>query len=864
VLRPDARALTLTLVLAACSGGGDDDTTPPVIEPFACPASNGHADPLGSAAAEARAGRATAAMLPAVPSGMITWREGDFILANDRVALVIEDVGDSDLYDPWGGRPVGLARVAGGAMIEPNNFGEVFVLTGRATVLTECVTVLADGSDGGPAIVRAQGRLHPLPFINEIQVVQLLFRDPWDDIHAAIDYELAPGAEEVVVRMRYGSNRDTADEEGNLVHAVMYTKRTPMYLPGKGFTDAVSNDAYLALVDDAATSWAYVNGDGVLGPGISVSGFVGSTNPGFTMPAHDTLERVHARLIIGGPGLDGIAAAAARVLGETQREITGVVTRGGAPAPGVRVHAVAPTGPGYFTRTTTDATGAFTLHVPAGETVRLDAFRRGDALASAMHAPSDGPAAIDVAAGGTVRVVVTEPGGAPLPARVQLLPAGGQAVPEVAEHYGEPGRFGGGRLAVAFALAGDVTLPVPAGMWEVVTSRGYEYEVDRQTITVTAGAMIQVDATLDRTVATPGELCGDFHIHTDRSNDSADPGEYKLASAVADGVELPVRSDHEYVADFSAEIAALGVEQWAAGFGSVELTSMELWGHMGVFPLVPDPARVNAGAPTWQTFPTAADPDRELAYQEPPVVFDAVRARPEAPVVIINHPTGGMNYFEYVGFDPATGLADNTAAWDTQFTLVEVFNDEAWDEAGDRVAGWFAINNSGRRVFAVGSSDSHGITGSPVGYPRTCIAVGTDDPRAVTAATVRDRMAAGHHTVSGGIYVTARVGGSGPGDTATGLGPTADVAVEVQAATWVDVDALDVVVDGVVTDTIPIMPEDADPTNPVVRWRQTIQVPVRASGGGYVVIAAHGDAPLEPVHPGRLPFGVTNPIFLMP
>ena len=69
-----------------------------------------------------------------MPSGLVTWKDGDFVLANDKVALVIEDVGDSDLYDPWGGRPVGLARVEGGKLVEPNNFGELFLLTGRSTV----------------------------------------------------------------------------------------------------------------------------------------------------------------------------------------------------------------------------------------------------------------------------------------------------------------------------------------------------------------------------------------------------------------------------------------------------------------------------------------------------------------------------------------------------------------------------------------------------------------------------------------------------------------------------------------------------------------------------------------------------------
>jgi hypothetical protein len=85
----------------------------------------------------------TAADLPPVPSGLVTWKAGDYVLANDRVALVIEDVGDSDLYDPWGGRPVGLARVAGGRLVEPANFGEVFLLTGRASLVTEDVSVLA-------------------------------------------------------------------------------------------------------------------------------------------------------------------------------------------------------------------------------------------------------------------------------------------------------------------------------------------------------------------------------------------------------------------------------------------------------------------------------------------------------------------------------------------------------------------------------------------------------------------------------------------------------------------------------------------------------------------------------------------------
>jgi hypothetical protein len=851
-----APCLVFLSALAACGGGGN---APPSCAPGPFPAgdADGHPAPLAAGPGEARAGRVRAEDLPPVASGLVTWKAGDFVLANDRVALVIEDVGDSDLYDPWGGRPVGLARVSGGKLVEPNNFGELFLLTGRSTVVTDSVSVIHDGRDGKPAVIRARGRLHPLPFFES--VVGALFRDRFDDVDAAIDYELAPGSEHVDVRMRYAPPDER--EVPLILHALMYTKRTPVYQPELGFDDALHQAPFVALVDDRATSWAYVPGQGTLGAGMSVSGFVGALGDGFTLPACTTSDRLHAQIVIGGPGLDGILAAVARMQGTPLREVSGVVTRGGAPQPGVRVHALDAAGH-YLTRVTTDDTGRYALRVPAGRDISLTAFRRGDALASAPA--GDAPVELALPAAGAIHVVATERGpGTPVPVRVQVLPAAGQAVPQVPAGFGEAA-VAGARLHVAYAVTGDVALTAPPGRWEVVVSRGYEYELVRQIVDVTAGATVLVEAEMDRSVATPGVQCGDFHVHTWRSNDSGDESLTKVAQAVADGVELPVRSDHEWVADFSAEIAQLGVERFATGIGSIELTSFEVWGHMGVFPLAPDPTAVNAGAPKWQTFPTADRPEVAMTTLSPPSVFDAVRARREAPVVIINHPRGGANYFDYVGFDPATGLASSAAAWDSKFTLVEVFNDSGWQQNRSRnVNDWMGLLRAGRKIFAVGSSDSHGIASSPVGYPRTCIALGTDDPRQVTGGQVRDQLAAGHATVSGGIYVTARLGTTPPGDTTTGAGSPQMVDVTVQAATWIDVTELEVLVDGQTTDLIPITAADADKTNPVVRWHRQVPVQTRATGG-FVVIAAYGDQPLEPVHPGRIPFGVTEPIFVVP
>ena len=72
------------------------------------------------------------------------------------------------------------------------------------------------------------------------------------------------------------------------------------------------------------------------------------------------------------------------------------------------------------------------------------------------------------------------------------------------------------------------------------------------------------------------------------------------------------------------------------------------------------------------------------------------------------------------------------------FDAIEVFNDSGWQANKARnVADWFGLLRAGRKMFAVGSSDSHGIRSSPVGYPRTCLQLDTDDPSAIDELLLR-------------------------------------------------------------------------------------------------------------------------------
>lgn len=852
---------------ASTDDGGADGGAPVCTGVPALPTGdpNGHADPLGAGPGEARAGRIAASELPPFDSGLQIWGSGEFVLANDRIAVAIEDVGPSDLYDPWGGRITGMARVEGHHLVEPADFGEFFVLTGRSTVVTRSVTVMNDGSNGDPAVIRAEGMLAPLPFFDAI--VHSIFADGLTDMEGAIDYTLAPGSDHVDIAMTFASPRARSVLIGAMLHGFLYADRMPPFIEQHGFDQASTQGTpWTGFADERHTSFLYEPLDG--GPFIgiiSASGFNGRLAARRIIPACATTTFQHARITIAGPGADGVIAARAAEQGDSLRAISGIVRDpDGTPAEGVRVHALSTTGDWLTRSNLTGSDGSYLLHVPATADVQLDPVRLGNGRATHVTVPAATTTMdLTMPPSGFLHVTTTTDLGDALPVRVSVFALDGD-VAEPPSMYGEAD-VPDGRVAVDYTVTGESSVRVPVGHFRVVTSHGYEYELGEAMMAIdTHGQTVSATLALEHSVDTTNVQCGDFHIHTRRSADSGDDATRKVYAALADGLEIPVRSDHEYVADFQSIIESLGMQHWAHGICSIEMTSMEIWGHMGVFPLVEDPSAINMGAPAWQTYPSPTDMSVPLRTMGPHEVFDLVRMRSEHPTIIINHPRGSTNYFGYVGYDDVTGMVSRPDDWDVDFGLVEVFNDADWQrDRNGTVADWLSLLDHGRRVFAVGSSDSHTISGSPVGYPRTCIDLGSDDPIDVVPNTVRDQLAAGHATISGGIYVTTTLGSARSGDTVSVGGTSAMVHVHVEAASWVDVDAIDVVVDGQTVNTIAILPGDADPAHPATRFDRDVSVDVR-SAGSYVIVAAYGDSPLEPVQRGRVPFGVTNPIFLAP
>lgn len=849
----------------SCSGTPDEQMTP-----AACAASgltpqsrlptgdnDGHADPFGArAAGQARASRVRdAAWVRQPDNARGRARVGDYLLLNDRVAFYIEGARTSDGYASLGGEIIAADRVGDdGRPLGVSQYNETILLFSRQSIGPESVTVLADGADGKAAIVRVMGTLRNVDFF--VNSFPQLLPDEFD-LPVALDYVLFPGEDRVTLRLSLlNPTGEAIDFTGRQAMAFFQSSRSKIFTEQKGYGDPGQRSPFVIFDADAAgdpgrSAFGYRVADDLRFI-LAASGFNYFQSPSFTIDACGRKEVTLAELFVG-QGVEGVRAGMRRADRDTSwRELRGQVSLGdGKPAAGAVVHVLSEDGGRYLTRTLSDATGAYKIQVPP-QKVQVLASLPGLPLPTPLILAADATsAALQLSAYGTLLVRPRDAAdNSALPARVQVYPM------TVAQAAPPPDFLGidhedQGRLHQVFGT-GDVTVRVPPGQHRVVVSRGPEYELFDKVVTVAGGQSQTLDAPIRRSVDSTGVMCADFHIHSYYSADSSDPVDYKVAGALADGLEIPVSSEHEWVIDFQPVIQRMGMTRFAFGVPSEEFTTF-MWGHFGVIPRKPRPELVNQGVVQWYG-------------RKPPEVFAEIAAQADKPVLIINHPSGsnstGGSYFTAANLRRQSGTGD-PGMWSDQFEAIEVFNDS--DFEGNRsgsVADWFSILNRGKVAWAVGSSDSHGLRGSPVGYPRTCLRFGHDDPTRLSAEALRDALRGGAAVVSGGLFLTvSAAGGVGPG----GMLPTGakrEFNVVVQAPSWLAATSLEVIVDGETQETITLR-ETVGLPGPARRYEATVTATPKAAKPVHWVVfhASATGRTLAPVDSSRRPFGVSNPIF---
>lgn len=451
---------------------------------------------------------------------------------------------------------------------------------------------------------------------------------------------------------------------------------------------------------------------------------------------------------------------------------------------------------------------------------------------------------------GTLVVEVRDERGRPLPARLTFVGLPGTRTPAFTRADIGIERPGG---IVAFDRAfvtGDATLLVPKGSYAVWFSHGPEWEAVSRTVHVGASTMTSLTVMLRHVVDTPGWTSGDFHVHAERSFDSKVPMRHRVYQFVADAVDLIVATDHDVIADYAPVIAQLGQRERLASLQGDEVTTRD-WGHFGAFPLSLDPILPRGGALT-------------VKGRTPASLFAELRARWPVGVIDVHHPRlekGKMGYFHLGELDTRT-LRSKRPGFSFDFDAIEVLNgyqDPDRKSVDAVLADWFAFLLRGHRITATGNSDTHHLTFNLGGYPRNYVQLPEGPLDQLDGVALARAVKAGHSYFTTGPIVDVSAGSAGLGDTVATHGKPLALHVRVRAPSWVSVDRVSVIVDGIV-----VVRRTVTGTNPV-RFDDTLSIPVTRDG--FVIVRVDGDRPMAPViGDGNkfkvYPLAVTNPIWV--
>jgi len=344
------------------------------------------------------------------------------------------------------------------------------------------------------------------------------------------------------------------------------------------------------------------------------------------------------------------------------------------------------------------------------------------------------------------------------------------------------GGFAAGRSL--YLLEGTGSLALPPGRYRVTASHGLRFTLAVSEIEVKAGSAIAVRETLRDVFPGSTWTSGDFHLHAAPSPDAPVSLDARVASLVAEGVELAVATDHNRVTDYEPSVDRLGVRSRIVTVVGDEITSYgkSLWGHFNVYPLP-----LGADAPE-----AAASPYFDL---DPAAIFAAARKEGERRILQVNHPRmePSIGYFDLTHLDGSTGLADPT--FSDNFDAVEAFNG-FWITNPAKVrqgaVDLITLARRGIHVAATGNSDSHHLLYEEAGYPRTYVHT-PSEPIATRKDRVLDAIRRRETTVSSGPLVEMTVDGSPIGSVVV---PKAAhfvrVHVKVSAPAWVPVEQVEI------------------------------------------------------------------------
>jgi len=866
---------------------------------------------------------------------------GDWIMGNAKARFIIQGVDRHSTPCPYGGNVIDAAY-KGAEGFGNDVMGEActFLQLGR-TLLPEHFEVLADGSDG-PAILAVTGDDTLLDSLNIGSLMKSFVGDaislpvePEIDLEMTIThYFILSGDSNALRQITAFRNEgkttsylvfgDLVDSGGTVEFfnpasqkkGFGYSGFTPEVMDFLAFRGSSGSYAYVPEPkEDGAPNASYLAISGVAGiavGGDSILTMLTQTpdalreNSATVVTEPGKTSSVMRTLVVGNNALSTITDT----IYDLRKIKTGTVEisvedEDGKPVPGLRVSMGSS---GAVTQGVSDDNGVLTARLPAGDYKLMTDRAERRVLKQDTFTVANGEKAtakVTVEAQGHLNITVVDTLGEPTSAKVTVMCNGGCLEPPNSQQRDVSfDKLPAGVQAVVFLnVDGKSKIPVPSGEYRVAITRGPlwsawpDNELSGQSVKVTSGKSTDVNATIQKVVPTPGWLSGDLHVHAINSPDSPIDNKGRVRSMLAEGVDVLVSSDHDYITDFGPTVKALGATHQISTVAGEELTTFD-YGHFNVFPIPVDPEDLVGGAIDWG--------NGEEDNMHPVEIFETLQAFDGEQVVQINHPIGG--YFTIIKLDAATGhtqappsqfrIADtdpdpetgDTGMFSDKWTAVELMNGLNGSRFYDMAGYWFTLLSRGLIRTGTAVSDTHRAISTQSGGSRTYVYVGEDHdtPDSFDENVFAKQLNAGHATGSNGPFVEFFAENPAGDKVMVGETLTMDEPDEVTFSArvsiplWMNVSRVELV--GNVTDVNP-KPGSMDPTKfeplegvDVVlddghvvdnqRYEVTVTIPQKVDADGWYIVLVHGTASSEdnmfPVVPSTSvkPFAFSNPILV--
>ncbi|TVQ87257.1 MAG: hypothetical protein EA397_18235 [Deltaproteobacteria bacterium] len=644
-------------------------------------------------------------------------RPGDILLENDhlRIAIYSSATPDGDVrYSMGPGLYAGSLIDADLQRADPryrsgnglDQFAELFpTVSMNVPAPTEPheVRIVADGSDGGPAVVRVEAPAEP--FLSLLSALWAITRVP--TMRMVTDYIVEPGVPWVTIRtaVRVGPSANASDFEGvfpegepadghdepfplmqraletGLVMGDFYLSggSTSVFAPGMGFDEdglvfRAGLEGRNSFAEPFQFSWIAGTADGVsygLLPSNGdafvplftasqtaiIGGSVIGTGSGSNRFIDGSIFTYERRFFVGEGDVGSVYDHMLTAQGATTGTVRGNVFDATTMRPLSKVHVfVYPPGaeePHSQWRTDVSVDdylpdGSFGGKLPVGRwelVVHEEGRPSSERVEIEVREDEETSVQLLAPTPGIVTFNLRDETGQPIPGKVTFMSHQGDVRrPELGDGFiaGEP-------AAVAFAMYGGGHVQLPDGEYTAVASRGLEYEIDvHGPFRIDANRSHHLELVVERSVDTEGWISADLHVHANASHDSGTGPEDRVMTMICEGVEFFAATDHDVITDFAPVIENLAVEQWVQSAVGVETTTIEL-GHFLAFPLESDFLAEAGGARDW-TGETPQEMVTGLRQQG--------RAAGYEPVVFVAHPRAGiLGYFDQYGLNPYGGIA---------------------------------------------------------------------------------------------------------------------------------------------------------------------------------------------------------------